>query len=99
MKPLQIKWKRRALRRVDEIAVWYADNMGMTAARNFLQGISETIQTLSHTPTIGKIDERRSTSRIQFYSFVAHPKYKIVYYFNTRSIYIVTIHRTQMKKG
>lgn len=99
MKPLQIKWKRRALRRVDEIAVWYADNMGMTAARNFLQGISETIQTLSHTPTIGKIDERRSTSRIQFYSFVAHSKYKIVYYFNTRSIYIVTIHRTQMKKG
>ena len=99
MKPLQIKWKRQALRRVDEIAVWYADNMGMTAARNFLQGISETIQTLSHTPTIGKIDERRSTSRIQFYSFVAHPKYKIVYYFNTRSIYIVTIHRTQMKKG
>ena len=99
MKPLRIVWKRQALQRVDEIAQWYADNMGGTAARNFLQGISETVQTLSGSPDIGKLDERRSTAKVQLHSFVAHPKYKIVYYFNSRSIYIVTIHRTLMKNG
>ncbi|MBO7569635.1 MAG: type II toxin-antitoxin system RelE/ParE family toxin [Bacteroidaceae bacterium] len=84
---------------MDEIADWYEGYMGGTAARHFLQGISETVQTLSHSPQIGRLDERRSTEAVKFYSFVAHPKYKIVYYFNSRSIYIVTIHRTLMKNG
>ena len=99
MKPLRIVWKRQALQRVDEIARWYAGYMGGTAARNFLQGINETVQTLSQSPHIGRLDERRSTEKVKFHSFVAHPKYKIIYYFNTRSIYIVTIHRTLMKNG
>lgn len=99
MRPLRIIWKRQALKRVDEIARWYADNMGGTAARHFLQGISETVQTLSGSPDIGKLDERRSTTKVKFYSFVTHPKYKIVYYFNSRSIYIVTLHRTLMNNG
>ena len=99
MRPLRIVWKRQALQRVDEIAQWYAGNVGGTAAHNFLQGISDTVQTLSCSPQIGRLDERRSTEKVNFHSFVAHPKYKIVYYFNTRSIYIVTIHRTLMKNG
>lgn len=99
MKPLRIVWKKQALHRVDEIADWYEGYMGGTAARHFLQGISETVQTLSYSPQIGRLDGRRSTEAVKFYSFVAHPKYKIVYYFNTRSIYIVTIHRTLMKNG
>lgn len=99
MKPLRIVWKKQALQRVGEIADWYEDYMGGIAARHFLQGISETVQTLSHSPQIGRLDERRSTEAVKFYSFVAHPKYKIVYYYNTRSIYIVTIHRTLMKNG
>ena len=99
MKPLRIVWKKQALQRVDEIADWYEGYMGGTPARHFLQGISETVRTLSGSPYIGRLDERRSTTKVRLYSFVAHPKYKIVYYFNTRSIYIVTVHRTLMKNG
>lgn len=99
MKPLKIVWKKQALQRVDEIATWYEGYMGETAMRHFLQGISSTVQTLAYSPCMGRLDERRSTARTKLYSFVAHPKYKIVYYFNTRSIYIVTIHRTLMKNG
>ena len=86
MKPLRIVWKKQALQRVDEIADWYEGYMGGTAARHFLQGISETVRTLSGSPYIGRLDERRSTTKVRLYSFVAHPKYKIVYYFNTRFI-------------
>lgn len=96
---LRIIWKRQALHRVDEIASWYENNMGKTAMRSFLQGVADTVTTLSHSPNIGKLDERRSTQRRKLYSFVTHPKYKIIYYFTSKTIYIVTIHRTMMKNG
>ena len=99
MNALRIVWKRQALLRVDEIATWYEDNMGAVARHNFLQGISSTVQILSCQPNIGTIDSRRSTKQFKYHSFVAHPKYKIVYYFNSRSLYIVTIYRTLMKQG
>ena len=99
MDALRIIWKKRAIQRVDEIATWYEKNMGFTAATHFVQGIEETVHTLAHSPQIGSIDERRSTTNIKYYSFVAHPKYRIVYYFNSKNIYIVTIHRTLMKQG
>jgi len=99
MGQLKITWKRRALLRVSEISTWYFDTMGVTAADHFLQGVNETVHVLSKNPQIGVIDKRRSTSMIKYYSFVSHPKYKIVYYFNSRTIYIVTIYRTLMKNG
>ncbi|MBO4565527.1 MAG: type II toxin-antitoxin system RelE/ParE family toxin [Bacteroidaceae bacterium] len=97
--PLRIIWKRQALHRVDEIASWYENNMGRTAMHSFLQGVANTVSTLSHSPQIGILDERRSTPRRKLYSFVTHPKYKIIYYFTSKTIYIVTIHRTMMKNG
>lgn len=99
MGQLKTIWKRRALLRVSEISTWYYDTMGVSAANHFLQGINETVQLLSKSPDIGVLDKRRSTSTIKYYSFVAHPKYKVVYHFNSRTIYIVTIHRTLMKNG
>lgn len=96
---LKIIWKRQALRRVSEIATWYEQNMGTTAMRKFLQGISSTVELLANQPNIGIADLQRSTQDIKYYSFVAHPKYKIVYYFNSQTLYVVTIHRTMMKKG
>lgn len=98
MEALRIIWKKQALRRVEEIAQWYEDNMGYTAERHFLEGIADVVHTLSREPHIGTIDTRRN-SKFALYSFVAHPKYRIIYYFNRRSIYIVTIHRTQMGNG
>ena len=99
MRALRVVWKRQALHRVDEIATWYEENMGVVAMRHFLQGITDSVQTLVLQPRIGMIDKRRSAQRIVYHSFVVHPKYKIIYYFNSRSLYIVTIHRTLMKNG
>ena len=99
MDALRIVWKKRALQRVEEIALWYERNMGYTAERHFLEGINDVVCTLSKSPLIGKIDYRRNNKQHQLYSFVAHPKYTIVYYFNSRTIYIVTIYRSLMKHG
>ena len=97
--PLKIIWKRQALTRINDIASWYENNMGRTAMHSFLQGVVDTVTTLSHSPNIGKLDDRRSTPNRKLYSFVTHPKYRIIYYFTSKTIYIVTIHRTLMKNG
>lgn len=99
MDALKIIWKKRALSRVETIAQWYEENMGYTAERHFLQGIQEVVDTLSQMPTMGKPYSGKTSRRIKYYSFVAHPKYIIIYYFTSKSIYIVTIFRVLKKKG
>ena len=44
----------------------------------------------------GKIDEKMSTSKNTYYSFLSHPKYRIVYRYTDTDLYIVAIRATQM---
>ncbi len=50
-------------------------------------------------PTVGRLDERRSTPKTKYYSFLSHPKYRIIYRFTKTRLYIVAIHATMMKQG
>lgn len=93
----RIVWKERAKQNHIKIALWYRDNLAMTAARNYLNGIDKTIKILAQMPTIGKINNQLSKSDTIYYEFVAHPRYKITYRFTNRTIYIVGIRSTLMK--
>lgn len=64
-----IIWNRKARQRFEEIATWYACNMGEKAATKFANGIYDTLMTLSHSPLIGMVDERRSAQKVHYYSF------------------------------
>jgi plasmid stabilization system protein ParE len=97
MGALQIKWGKRAQIRFDDIAAWYTRNLGQKAALNFASGIYDTLETLSHSPKIGIIDQRHSTVKIKYYTFLSHPKYRIIYRFTKTTLYVVTIHATLMK--
>lgn len=57
------------------------------------------IDTLAQMPTIGTLDERRSTPQTKYYSFLSHPKYRIVYRFTKTTLYIVAIRATMMKRN
>lgn len=92
-----IKWNKKAQVRFEEIAAWYACNMGRKAAMNFASGIYDTLITVSHSPTIGILDRDRSNSRVKYYSFLSHPKYRIIYRFTKTSLYVVAIQATMMK--
>ena len=48
-------------------------------------------------PTMGTLDERRSTSKIKYYTFLSHPKYRIIYRYTNTTLYVVAIHATMMK--
>lgn len=97
MEALRIKWQKQAALRHSRIAAWYEAQMGVKAALLYFDGITDTINTLAHSPNIGILDDRRSTDKIKYYSFLSHPKYRIIYRFTKTSLYIVTIHATMMK--
>lgn len=99
MGTLKIKWQKKAQANFKEIAAWYAYNMGYTAEMHFAKDTYDTIKTLSHFPQIGTLDERRSTSKTKYYSFLSHPKSRIFYRFTKTTLYVVTIHSTQMKRS
>ena len=99
MGTLKVKWQKRALADFKEIADWYAFNMGYTAEMHFAKDIYGAVKTLSHSPPIGIFDERRSTSKTKYYSFLSHPKYRIIYRFTKTALYIVAIRATMMRRS
>ena len=96
MDKLTIVWNKRALSHFERIVEWYSFNMGKMAAMKFAKGIHSTLQTLSHSPQIGIIDETRSTNDIIYYSFLSHPKYRIIYRYTHDKLVVVAIHSTLM---
>ncbi len=97
MGTLNIIVRNDALHFIEKTTEWYAHEMGTQAAKHFVDGIWNTIKTLSYAPNIGILDERRSTAKIKYYSFLSHPKYRIVYRFTKTTLYIVAIRATMMK--
>ncbi len=92
-----IKWKTRASRKNLEILLWYRTHMGEMATMNYFNGIVDTVETLAQMPTIGRVDTQFSKGKTIYYSFLAHPKYRIVYRYTQRTLYIVAIRATMMK--
>lgn len=97
MENLKIKWHKRSQNQFDKIATWYSCNMGAKAAMHFAEDVSKTVKTLSHSPQIGILEEKRSTDKMKYYSILVHPKYRIIYRFTKTTLYIVAIHATMMK--
>ena len=93
MGTLNIVVRKRALSTIQKVAEWYMCEVNNTAAQHFV-----VISTLSHSPFIGLLDEQYSTSKNKYYSFLLHPKYRIVYRFTKSTLYIVAIRATMMKQ-
>ncbi|MDE5550438.1 MAG: type II toxin-antitoxin system RelE/ParE family toxin [Bacteroidaceae bacterium] len=96
---LKIIIRKRALQRISSIADWYQLTMGEHAAANFVAGTYCTIRVLALNPSIGRVENRLSSANKRYFSFWAHPQYRIVYRYNSRSIYIVAIYCNIMQDG
>lgn len=73
MGTLKIVVRKEALSFIEKTTEWYDHTMGRKAALHFVTGIYETINRLAKFPGIGTLDERRSTDKIKYYSFLSHP--------------------------
>lgn len=69
----------------------------MLSLRNGDIEYRHTQKSFEHSPSIGILDEQYSTEKMKYYSFLLHPKYRIVYRFTKKTLYIVAIRATMMK--
>ena len=95
MGSLKIVVLKRALHAIEKTTEWYQINLNLTAANHFKEGIYHTIEVLSRMPSIGRKDESIKGNHT-YYSFLAHPKYRIVYRYTDSTLYIVAIRATMM---
>ena len=87
MENLKIKWYKRSQDQFDKIATWYSCNMGAKAAIHFSEDVSKTAKTLSHSPQIGILEERRSTDKMKYYGILVHPKSYYLSLYKNDSLY------------
>ena len=92
----KIVWSRKAVRTYTRTFLWYRQECGEQFAQKFFHGILDTIDMLAQMPTIGIIDSLSDTNKKLYYSFLAHPKYRIVYRFTRTTLYIVALRATMM---
>lgn len=79
MEKITVFWKSRAISHLKKQAEWYAENMGVSAAEKFWNGMISAGDLLSANPYLGKIEPLLSTSEKCYRSFVQHKDYKIIY--------------------
>ena len=91
---LHVVWNKTAASQFDTIATWYMMNLGKQAATHFANDVYACVETLSRMPTIGSLDARRSDAKRNYYSFLFHPKYRLIYRFSKSRLYIVAFHAT-----
>ena len=92
----KIRWSKKFTSSFLSILKWYQEERGQSFATKFYIGILDTVDLIAQMPTIGRLEEKISTSKMTYYSFLSHPKYRIVYRYTDTEIYIVAIRATQM---
>lgn len=88
----KVKWGKRAFSQFYQIVYWYEKECGRRFSDKFYNGILDTLDIIAQMPTIGTIDERHSKGERTYRSFLAHPKYRIIYRYDDKQIYVIAIH-------
>lgn len=96
MEELKIRWTKRALLNYGNAMNWYQQNMGDLAASRFSNGIKHSLLLLSKMPTMGTKKYLPNSGDYKYYSFLAHPKFRILYRFTETTLVIVAIQASVM---
>ncbi len=90
MAALKVVVQKRALLSIEQVADWYASHLSEVAAMRFKNDVYNVIETLSKMPSIGVIDISIK-SALPYYSFLVHPKYRLIYRYTKTTLYVVAI--------
>lgn len=86
MERLSVKTDARVFRKLNNATLWYLANRDNSFVETMLKNYREAVMALSYTPTIGRVERRTSTR--EYRSFVVHRKCIVVYWFNSKTLYI-----------
>lgn len=84
-----VKTEARVFRKLNNAALWYLENRDGRFAKTMLKNYQEAVAVLSYTPSIGSVV--RKTSTREYRTYVAHKKCILVYWFNSKTLYITDL--------
>ncbi|MDR0893211.1 MAG: type II toxin-antitoxin system RelE/ParE family toxin [Mediterranea sp.] len=88
MDALKIVWTEKAENQMEDIVVWYDKKMGRQTAAKVTRDILRVVTTLSVSPRIGILDTSFARKGYECRSVLFHPKYRILYCFNSKELRI-----------
>lgn len=92
MEKVKVFWKPRAISHLKKQVEWYAENMGISSADKFWNGMIAAGDLLSTNPYLGKFEPVLKDSAQRYRSLVQHKDYKIIYSLDdNKQIQIVAI--------
>ncbi len=91
----RIVWSKVALQAYYNQALWYRINKGEQFVQSFIQSIHATIEKIVNMPTIGRPEQGKNGK--PYRSLPAHPKCRIYYWYNERTLHITGLRFTLMQ--
>ena len=79
---MQVKWDKRALKRLDKATEYGLYKFGEITSVRFYQKIRSYDSLLAEHPRMGKIEPLLIGRRFEYRSLVVHEYYKLIYYIN-----------------
>lgn len=95
---VEVIWLPRAIRRVREIHSYYKLK-SQKAGDKLIQDIKETTGNLSQFPEIGALEPALSDVSISYRYLLVRSIYKIIYFVENNTVYIVTVWDCRQEKN
>ncbi len=89
MERLGVKTEARVFRKLNNATLWYLENRDSSFVETMLKNYQEAVTTLSYFPTVGRT-VRKTTTR-EYRAYVAHKKCILVYWYNSKTLYITDL--------
>ncbi|NDV58772.1 type II toxin-antitoxin system RelE/ParE family toxin [Bacteroides sp. 519] len=88
---MEIVWTNEAEFQLQTIIDYYLEVASTQVVEKLVAKITNAVTRLSSFPHIGHIEHYLEGLPFKYYSFVAHPNYKIIYRIQNTTIYITGI--------
>lgn len=92
---MRVKWSKRAIAQRLQQEKWLADIRGLDFARTFNANIDKAIDQIAQMPDIGQKEKTARGGKI-VRSVLTHPKCRIVYGYDDKTVVIISLKFTMM---
>ena len=94
---MRVVWSKRAMAQRQQQEKWLADIRGLDFAYTFNANIDKAIDEIAQMPDIGQ-KEKSPRGGMNIRSVLTHPKCRIVYRYDSKTIVIIRLKFTMMRE-
>jgi len=97
MAGMRVNWTKRAMNQRIHQARWFVDNCGIEFAQTFNSNIDKSVSQIALMPNIGQ-KEKSTRDGKSVRSVLAHPKCRIIYRYDDKTITIIRLRFMMMRE-